>query len=120
MKFLVDMPLSFSLAAWLNEKGHDAFHAIHLGLERSPDSEILERARTEQRVLITADLDYPRLLALTRAEGPGLILFRRGNFSDQEALERMERLLETIPLEDLPKSIIVVEKKKIRQRRLPV
>jgi predicted nuclease of predicted toxin-antitoxin system len=42
----------------------------------------LALARREQRVVITADLDFPRMLALSAAEGPGLILFRGGNYSD--------------------------------------
>ena len=114
------MPLSPLLADWLREKGHDAVHAVHLGLDRSPDSEILERARVDQRVIITADLDYPRLLAMTGAEGPGLILFRGGNYSDQETFERMERVLETVARENLTNSIVVIEKQRIRRRRLPL
>ncbi len=73
-----------------------------------------------KRVVITADLDYSRLLAITRAEGPGLILFRGGNFSDQETFERMERVLETTTPEYLGSSIVVIEKEKIRRRRLPL
>jgi predicted nuclease of predicted toxin-antitoxin system len=32
VKFLVDMPLSPNLAAWLKKEGHDAVHAVELGL----------------------------------------------------------------------------------------
>jgi hypothetical protein len=32
--------------------------------------------------VVTVDLDYPRLLALAAAAGPGLILFRRGDWSE--------------------------------------
>jgi predicted nuclease of predicted toxin-antitoxin system len=69
---------------------------------------------------VTADLDYPRLLALTQAEGPGLILFRGGNYSEQETVERLMRALEMIPNEELPSSIVVIEKGRIRRRRLPI
>ena len=120
MKFLVDMPLSPDLAAWLRQHGHDALHALELGLTRAADSEILELARLQQRVVLTADLDYPRLLALTQAEGPGLILFRGGNYSEEESVDRLRRALETIPNQDLPTSIVVIEKARIRQRRLPL
>jgi hypothetical protein len=65
-------------------------------------------------------LDYPRLLALAETESSGLILFRGGNYSEQEARERLEQALKTIPLEDLPKSLIVIEKTRIRRRRLPL
>jgi predicted nuclease of predicted toxin-antitoxin system len=120
MRFLVDMPLSPELAVWLAQQGHDAVHALGAGLDRAPDEVILERARNEQRVVITADLDYPRLLALAQAEGLGLILFRGGNYSEQEAVERLTRALETVPIEELPNSIVVIEKRRIRRRRLPL
>jgi predicted nuclease of predicted toxin-antitoxin system len=89
MKFLVDMLLSPALADWLVTQGHDAVHASNAGLARAADSTILERARREQRVVITADLDYSRLLALTKAEQPGVILFRGGEYSEREAVERL-------------------------------
>ena len=120
MKFLVDMPLSPELAVWLRNRGHDALHATEMGLAFVADGEILERARGEQRVVVTADLDYPRLLALAQLEGPGLILFRGGNYSEQESLNRLERALIAIPEVDLPNSVVVIEKGRIRQRRLPL
>lgn len=120
MRFLVDMPLSPELAAWLVQKGHDAVHAHEEGLVRAPDEVILERARNERRVVVTADLDYPRLLSLAQAEGPGLILFRGGNYSEQDAVERLARALEAVPDEELPNSIVVIERGRIRRRRLPL
>ena len=120
MKFLIDMALSPQLALWLSGQGHDAVHARDLELNRAPDSEIVEIARNEGRIVITADLDYPRILALTRAEKPGLILFRGGNYSQSEAIERLARALELVPSEELESSIIVIEKDRIRRRRLPL
>jgi predicted nuclease of predicted toxin-antitoxin system len=120
MRFLVDMPLSPGLAGWLRQQGHDAVHALEVGLSRASDAAILKHAQSEQRALVTADLDYPRLLALTQAEGPGLILFRGGNYSEQEAKDRLKRAFKTIPTAELPASIVVIEKGRIRRRRLPV
>jgi predicted nuclease of predicted toxin-antitoxin system len=114
------MPLSPGLAAWLVESGHDAVHALELKLHRASDPMILEYARKDDRVVVTADLDYPRILALTQSQGPGLILFRGGNYSEEEAVARLSRALETIPLEELPASIIVIEEGRIRRRRLPL
>ncbi len=114
------MPLSPKLAYWLNQQGHDAIHASDIGLNCASDTLIIELARKEQRIVITADLDYPRLLSLTQAGGPSLILFRIGNFSDQESIDYLSKLLWTIPEEDLSNSIIVIEKNRIRRRRLPL
>jgi len=120
MKFLVDMPLSPAVAAWLGQKGHDAVHASEIGLSGSPDCDILARARDEGRVILTADLDYPRLLALARQRSPGVLLFRGGHFSEQECLARLARVLSAVPESDLASCIIVVEENRLRRRRLPI
>jgi predicted nuclease of predicted toxin-antitoxin system len=60
------MPLSPALAAWLRGQGYDALHAAELGLHRAPDTDIMARAKEDGRTIVTADLDYPRLLALPR------------------------------------------------------
>jgi predicted nuclease of predicted toxin-antitoxin system len=49
VNFLIDMPLSPGLAAWLREQGHDAVHAADIGLHRASDAEILVRAKRERR-----------------------------------------------------------------------
>ena len=76
MKFLIDMPVTPAAVAFLAARGHHAVHAFTVGLSAASDSEILTVARREGRVVITADLDYPRLLAAHQSAGPGLI--RRG------------------------------------------
>lgn len=120
MKFLVDMPLSPFLARWLREQGHDAVHASSVGLERAADEAIIEYARQAEQVIITADLDYPRLLALAHAEGPGLILFRGGKYSEREIVQRLSVALNRISESEIPQSIIVIDRHEIRRRLLPI
>jgi len=120
LRFLVDMPLSPMLADWLNRQGHEAVHALQVGLDRSSDDAILARASAEGQVIVTADLDYPRLLALAGAKGPGLILFRGGNYSEAESIGRLSAALDRIAERELPHSIVVIEKRRIRQRHLPI
>lgn len=114
------MPLSPELVVWLTKQGHDAIHAYEVGLGQSSDIIILEYARNENRIVVTADLDYPRLLALMQVEEVGLILFRNGNYGEQESIERLKRVLDTIPASELLNSIIVIEEERIRRRRLPI
>ncbi len=51
-------------------------HLLKQGLCRLSDEDILAKARTENRVLLTMDLDFGRLLALSRASAPSVIMFR--------------------------------------------
>ena len=74
----------------------------------------------EGRVVVTADLDFPRLLATLSVSGPGLILLRGGNYNEREALECVERVLKVIPEHELPKSIVVVDQRSVRRRPLPI
>jgi predicted nuclease of predicted toxin-antitoxin system len=74
----------------------------------------------QERVIVTADLDFPRLLALVGTFGPGLILLRGGNYSEQESLDCVRRVLKAIAHEELPRSIVVVDHEKIRRRWLPI
>jgi predicted nuclease of predicted toxin-antitoxin system len=120
MKFLIDMPASPTLVMWLSLRGHNAVHAQEIGLATVGDSLILARARTEGRIVITVDLDFGRMLALSEAEGPGVILFRGGNYSEIEMQDLLARVLDSVAEEVMAKAICVVDKKRIRMTRLPL
>lgn len=120
MRFLVDMPVSPNLVKWLTANHHDAVHASAIGLATASDQEVLEHAAREHRIIVTADLDYPRLLATTHPQSAGLILFRGGNYSEREIENRLAHVLALAPSTDLTASLIVVEKARIRRRDLPL
>ena len=120
MQFLIDMPLSPALARWLVEEGHDAVHASALGMSCASDCDIIERANREHRIIITADLDYPRLLALAEASSPSLILFRGGAWSESDVIERTGQVLPVAASLGPAGFILVVDRDRVRLRRLPI
>jgi predicted nuclease of predicted toxin-antitoxin system len=95
------MPLSPGLAQRLSDQGHDAVHAVNLGLQRAQDSDIIARARQGSRTVVTADLDYPRLLALPRTIEPSLILFRHSNWSEADVVARLSEVLAGLSEQDI-------------------
>ena len=114
------MALSPQMALWLRSQGHDAAHASELELNRAPDTAVLQTATEQHRVIITADLDFPRLLATLGASGPGLVLLRGGNYSESESVDCVRRVLAAVSQNELARSIVVVDHEKIRRRWLPV
>jgi predicted nuclease of predicted toxin-antitoxin system len=120
VKFLIDMPVTPDAVQHLTTLGHDAVHASAIGLARASDPEILQRARMEARIVVTADLDYPRLLAAVQAASPGVILFRGGTYTDADMLALLDRVLEELGEPELMSSIVVVDRHRIRRHRLPI
>jgi predicted nuclease of predicted toxin-antitoxin system len=120
MRFLLDMPVSPGLADWLAAQGHDALHAATAGLQRASDRELLRRAADEGRLIVTADTDFPQLLALSAEATPGIILFRGGNYTAAEMRQLLQRVLQSVPEQTLARSICVVDRSRIRCRPLPL
>lgn len=114
------MPVTPQAVGHLQAAGHDAVHAFSLGMASAPDAVILEKARAEGRVVITADLDYSWLIAVQKADSPGLILFRGGSFSDREMLALLDRVLAQAAELDIEHAITVVDRNRIRRRLLPI
>jgi predicted nuclease of predicted toxin-antitoxin system len=95
-------------------------HAADLGLHRATDEAIMARAKQEARTIIIADLDYPRLLAAAQASEPSLILFREGDWGEDDVTTRLSEVLAALTEADITQSIIVVDRDRVRRRRLPI
>lgn len=89
MKFLVDAQLPRRLSIWLNETGHDALHTLDLPKQnRTSDSEVIERAMRDGRIVISKDADFVQSFLLNGE--PPLLLISTGNISNAE-LEKLLR-----------------------------
>ena len=53
-------------------------------------------------------------------KSPSLILFRDGNWSDLEIITRMDEVLRLLSELEIAQSIVVVERNRLRRRRLPI
>lgn len=76
MRLLVDANLSPQLVSPLRQLGHDVVHVTDIDQLTASDTEIQQISETEQRVAITADTDFPMMLALRRASSPSVVLLR--------------------------------------------
>lgn len=64
MKVVIDMNLSVDRMAALRQGGIDAVHRSTIGRQDAADGTIMARARTNEAVVLTRDLDFG--MALTR------------------------------------------------------
>jgi predicted nuclease of predicted toxin-antitoxin system len=120
MKFLADMGISLRTVVWMRDRGYDIKHLREEGLQRLPDEEIIVKANVEQRIILTLDLDFSRLLALSGEQFPSVILFRLGNENYHIINDRLQAVLSQCR-EDLQAGAIVsVSSESLRVRQLPI
>ena len=120
MRFLADMCVDMRIVRWLREQGHDATHLRDEGLHRMPNGKIFNKAISEGRIVLTFDLDFADIAALTGGKKASVILFRLRNTRTSHVIERLSAVLED-SLEVLGKgAVITVEETRHRIRYLPV
>ena len=78
MKILVDMNLSPGWADFLSGNGIEAVHWSSIGRQDAPDSEIMTYAKTYDFTVLTNDLDFGYILAITHGKKPSVIQMRIG------------------------------------------
>ena len=120
MRFLADMGVSLRIVAWLRDHGHDAVHVRELELQRANDEQILRRAAKDARIVLTMDLDFGYLLAVSGGRTPSVIIFR---LTDERSETINNRLRDVLPRcrEALEQGAIVsVGDETARVRRLPL
>jgi predicted nuclease of predicted toxin-antitoxin system len=120
MRFLADMGISLRTVEWLRSQGYDIVHLRDEGLQRLPDPEILEKARLENRILLTIDLDFAQLLATLQSSLPSVILFRLGNENYDQINDCLSILLTDCMNDLLLGAIISVNNRGFRVRKLPI
>jgi predicted nuclease of predicted toxin-antitoxin system len=120
MKFLADMGISPRTVEKLRREGYDAVHLVEEGLEKLEDREILAKARNEGRIILTVDLDFGYLLAVSGAVLPSVVLFRLGNESREVIEEYLDDVLSQFSEELGAGAIISVKDDGFRVRALPI
>jgi predicted nuclease of predicted toxin-antitoxin system len=117
MKLLANAHISRAICGFLDSAGHDCVHAELLspGL---PDEEVLRRALTEERVILTADKDFGELVFRRLLPVCGVILLRFRVPSEAERLALFQRHWPVIE-RNVPGHFVVATSRAVRRSPLP-
>lgn len=120
MRFLVDMCMDVRVADWLRSVGHDAVHLREQGLQRLPNGEIFLKATAEGRTVVTFDLDFSEIAALSGGECTSVIVFRLQNTRHEHVIVRLTAVLAESSAALERGAVISVEEDRHRVRSLPI
>jgi predicted nuclease of predicted toxin-antitoxin system len=120
MRFLADMGVSQRVVTWLQEQGHDATHLRDEGLQRLENGDIFTKAFRELRIILTWDLDFTEIVALSKTGTVSAVVFRLMNTRSDHVIERLERVLSESAQDLEEGAIISVEEGRHRVRLLPL
>jgi predicted nuclease of predicted toxin-antitoxin system len=120
MRFLADMGVDIRVVQWLRQNGHDTKHLRDEGLHRIPNGEIFAKAISESRVILTFDLDFGEILALSQGKKTSVILFRLHNTETSHLIKRLNTVLADTAEALEQGAVVVVEESRHRIRYLPL
>ena len=120
MRILVDMSVDTRVAAWLRHQGHDAVHLRDEGLHRMPNGEIFEKALSEDRIVLTSDLDFGEIAAVLKDTLGKVLLLRLHNTRAANVIRRLTSVLPRVEGDLAAGAVVIVEEARHRVRPLPI
>jgi predicted nuclease of predicted toxin-antitoxin system len=120
MKLLFDMNLSPFLAKLMSQAGWESLHCSSIGDPRAPDRIIFDWAQKNDQWVITNDLDFGAILAVTKAQKPSVIQFRTQDVSPNHLKPLLLATLEQYKDYLEAGALISIDEKNSRVRILPL
>ncbi len=120
IRLLADVHISPKTVADLQKQGYEIMRSSEVLPANAPDINILEFARTENWVVLTQDLDFSMLVALSRYSQPSLITLRLSSAKPDIVTQKLLDILPQIEEALQEGSAITIQDESIRIRKLPV
>lgn len=113
MNFLTDENIARSVVKQLRQGGHDVRDIKEEKLYGISDIEIINRAREENRIVITHDKDFGNIIKNQNLNHKGIILIRCKNQSPSNVSDIIDKLLNSEIIDKIEDSLIIVSEEQI-------
>ena len=120
LKLLIDMNLSPRWIEALADAGIEARHWSKVGEGAASDREVFQWARRHGSVLLTHDLEFSRILALTGGLSPSVVLLRTHRLLPSDSATTLVKVLRRHAAEIETGAVVVVSPDHYRVRLLPL
>jgi predicted nuclease of predicted toxin-antitoxin system len=120
LRLLADVHISPLTVAALKSQGYDIVRITDLLPATTADVEILELARVEGKVVLTQDLDFSMLVALSNHGLPSLITLRLSSAKPDVVAQKLLDVLPAVETELKEGAAVTISDNSVRIRKLPI
>jgi predicted nuclease of predicted toxin-antitoxin system len=108
MRFLVDECTGPAVAGWLRKQSHEVF-SIYDESRGMSDNDILNKAYSQNWILITNDKDFGEMIYREKRSHHGVVFLRLQDERAVSKIEALQKLLEGYTNQLLDRFIVVTE-----------
>ncbi|MCP5246200.1 MAG: DUF5615 family PIN-like protein [Burkholderiales bacterium] len=120
MKLLIDMNLSPRWVDVLANAGIEAAHWASIGAYNASDSEIMAYAKTNDYIVLTHDLDFSAILAVTHGEKPSVVQIRADDVNPDVIGKQVIGALQQMTSDLADGALLTIDTNRTRVRLLPL
>lgn len=120
MRLLADMHIAPRTVRFLGSLGHDVVRVDELLASTADDETVVEAAVREGRCVLTQDLDFSAIVALSGRTAPSVISLRLSSSRVERVNSVLQAVLPELESAVITGAIVTVQDSRVRVRALPV
>jgi len=120
VRLLADLNIAPRTVAFLRSLGHDVVRVDQALPPGADDSSIVASARQGGRVILTQDLDFSAIVALSGQSAPSVISLRLASSRVEKVNALLQVVLPGLEPDVRAGAIITVDEHRVRRRALPI
>lgn len=102
------------VAQVLRDEGYDVVRASEIGQSRSDDHQILQKAISGNRILVTLDEHFGDWVILPLSQHPGVIRLKVSHTTSEEVLELLLPFLHSHSSEQFKNRLVILSSKRAK------
>jgi len=114
LKLYLDQMLRLDVAQALRDEGHDVMRAFEVGQARADDYEILQKAISENRILITLDEHFGDWVILPLSKHPGVIRLKVNPATSKNAISLILPFLRLYSSKHFRNRLVILSSKRAK------
>ena len=111
LKLYLDQMFQVDVAQALREQGYDVLRASETGQARADDYQILEKAISEKRILITLDKHFGDWVVLPLSSHPGVIRIKVNPTTSEKVIKLLSHFLRNHAAEQFKNHLVILSEK---------